>query len=248
VSASSTTGASRAMWHAEAPTAKPHRFSRAAMKASGTATRPLTRMLSVSPSVDQSAVRSLNGPSLANSIARHCFDTPKPVGGTTLTTSANSVTPRSYGDCSYRLARAASRKCASLLLMPPSGSAASGGPATRRAAARRPNQQRAGAPSRAPGLLLRQEAGVSACASARRGMKIILGRLLSGPDRTVGRSGTGAFWENAAGQAALDDALRARACLSWPPLRLARVVPRARIGRCRSPAGSPRSIEARRWS
>src|SRR5215217_6083566 len=70
-------------------------------------------------------------------------------------------------------------------------------------------------------------------------MKIILGRLLSGSDPTVGRSGTGAFWENAAGQAVLDDGLRARPFLFRPPLRLARVVPRARIGRCRSPAGSP---------
>src|SRR5919197_4839928 len=41
-------------------------------------------------------------------------------------------------------------------------------------------------------------------------MKMMLGGLLSGPDRTVGRSGTGAFWENAVGQAVLDDALRAR--------------------------------------
>jgi hypothetical protein len=50
------------------------------MKASGAVTRPLTRMLSVAPSVDQSAVRSLNGAALANSIARHCFETPKPGG------------------------------------------------------------------------------------------------------------------------------------------------------------------------
>jgi hypothetical protein len=62
-------------------------------------------------------------------------------------------------------------------------------------------------------------------ATARRGMKMILGGLLSGSGLTVGPTGTGAFWENAVGQAALDDALRARACLFWPPLRLARVVP-----------------------
>ena len=31
-----------------------------------------------------------------------------------------------------------------------------------------------------------QEAGVSPCARARRGMKIVLGELLSGLDRTVG--------------------------------------------------------------
>ena len=36
-------------------------------------------------------------------------------------------------------------------------------------------------------------------------------------------------------QAVLDDGLRARA-FRWPPLRLARIVPRARIGLCRSPA------------
>src|SRR5687768_10770649 len=39
------------------------------------------------------------------------------------------------------------------------------------------------------------------------------------PSRS-GDPGQGAFWENAVGQAALDDALRARACLCWPPLRL----------------------------
>jgi len=39
-------------------------------------------------------------------------------------------------------------------------------------------------------------------------------------------------------QAVLDDGLRARA-FRWPPLRLARIVPRARIGLCRSPAASP---------
>jgi hypothetical protein len=39
-------------------------------------------------------------------------------------------------------------------------------------------------------------------------------------------------------QAVLDDGPRARA-FRWPPLRLARIVLRARIGLCRSPAASP---------
>ena len=70
-------------------------------------------------------------------------------------------------------------------------------------------------------------------------MKIMLGGLLSGVWPYGRLTGTGAFWENAAGQAVLDDGLRARAFLCWPPLRLARIVLRARIGRCRLPAGSP---------
>jgi hypothetical protein len=85
-------------------------------------------------------------------------------------------------------------------------------------------------------------------ARGRRGMKLIRGGLLSGSGRTVGSPGTGAFWENVVGQAVLDDALRARGCLYWPPLRLARVVLRARIGRCRLPAGSLPLIDARRLS
>ncbi len=44
-------------------------------------------------------------------------------------------------------------------------------------------------------------------------------------------------------QAVLDDGLRARA-FPWPPLRLARIVPRARIGLCRSPAASPVFVDS----
>ena len=44
-------------------------------------------------------------------------------------------------------------------------------------------------------------------------------------------------------QAVLDDGLRARA-FRWPPLRLARVVLRARIGLCRSPAASPVFVDS----
>jgi hypothetical protein len=44
-------------------------------------------------------------------------------------------------------------------------------------------------------------------------------------------------------QAVLDDGLRARA-FRWPPLRLARIVPRARIGLCRSPAASPVFVDS----
>src|SRR5215207_359250 len=51
-------------------------------------------------------------------------------------------------------------------------------------------------------------------------------------------SGTGAFTENAVGQAVLDDELRARAVSVAAPATCPDV-PRARIGRCRSPARSP---------
>ena len=43
-------------------------------------------------------------------------------------------------------------------------------------------------------------------------------------------------------QAVLDDGPRARA-FWWPPLRLARIVLRARIGLCRSPAASPAFVD-----
>jgi hypothetical protein len=85
-------------------------------------------------------------------------------------------------------------------------------------------------------------------APAARGMKMVLGRLLSGADPTVGRSGTGAFWEDAVGQAALDDALRARACSLWAapatcPGCAASTYRSLSFARC-----SPPLIEARRLS
>ena len=57
--------------------------------------------------------------------------------------------------------------------------------------------------------------------------------------RPYGRAtGIGAFWENVVGQAVLDDGLRARACSVAAPATCP-VALRARIRRCRLPAGSP---------
>jgi hypothetical protein len=70
-----------------------------------------------------------------------------------------------------------------------------------------------------------------------RGMKLRSGSYCPGP--VLGSLGRGrAFTENAVGQAGLDDELRARA-VSVAALATCPAVLRARIGRCRSPAGSP---------
>jgi hypothetical protein len=66
--------------------------------------------------------------------------------------------------CSYPCNPRARRFCEALPLFARNSSARG----TRRTVGRRPTQQRAGAPSGAPGLLLFQEAGVSACALGRR--------------------------------------------------------------------------------
>src|SRR3954453_18622656 len=72
------------------------------------------------------------------------------------------------------------------------------GPTTCRASAARPTQQRAGAPSGAPGLLLCREAGVSPCAPGRRSQRerhrgpsrLALGQEKQAPRPALARSGT----------------------------------------------------------
>src|ERR687888_2252763 len=114
-------------------------------------------------------------------------------------------------DCRFRCEAAAVSDSLPLSRVPQGSSAATRRFAPRRAAAIRPREQRATDAGEAPRLLLRSESGgldLRACSSGHenpaRGLR-------PAPCVRSGDPGRGPFWENAVGQAVLDDALRARA-------------------------------------